>query len=235
MTNTDNNQKKLEQNRKASVQEGCNAEGRVQNDSAPAENMQAERQGGADDSKTATKGIWASSAAEFGELRNIVFCGVMGALSVVLSFVGSIRLNPYMKIGVSEIPNLMVDYLMGPVVGGVFGAVMDFLKFFINPDGSFFPGFAISAAVAAVIFGVFLYHKKVTFWRVLVPEILVKLIVNVGLNTLWLDMLYGKGFWALLPHRIVSNLIQLPIDTLVVFAVLTAVQKAAKKYWRDRK
>ena len=188
----------------------------------------------ADNNQNVNRNIWISSAEEFKELRNIVFCGVMGALSVVLSFVGSIRLSPYMKIGVSEIPNLMVDYLMGPVVGGVFGAVMDFLKFLINPDGSFFPGFSISAAVAAVIFGIFLYHRKVTFWRVLVPEILVKLIVNVGLNTLWLDMLYGKGFWALLPHRIVSNLIQLPIDTVVLFAVLTAVQKAAKRYWRDR-
>lgn len=175
--------------------------------------------------------IWVSSARELGQLRNIVFCGVMGALSVVLSFVGSIRINPYMKIGVSEIPNLMIDYLMGPVVGGVFGAVMDFLKFLIHPDGSFFPGFSLSAAAAAVIFGVFLYKKKITFWRLLISEILVKLIVNIGMNTLWLDMLYGKGFLAILPHRIVSNLIQLPIDVIVLFAVLSAVEKGAKKYW----
>lgn len=175
--------------------------------------------------------IWVSSASEFGQLRNIVFCGVMGALSIVLSFVGSIRINPYMKIGVSEIPNLMIDYLMGPVVGGVFGAVMDFLKFLIHPDGSFFPGFSLSAAVAAVIFGIFLYKKKITFWRLLISEILVKLIVNIGMNTLWLDMLYGKGFLAILPHRIVSNLIQLPIDVIVLFAVLSAVEKGAKKYW----
>ena len=175
--------------------------------------------------------IWVSSARELGQLRNIVFCGVMGALSVVLSFVGSIRINPYMKIGVSEIPNLMIDYLMGPVVGGVFGAVMDFLKFLIHPDGSFFPGFSLSAAVAAVIFGIFLYKKKITFWRLLISEILVKLIVNIGMNTLWLDMLYGKGFLAILPHRIVSNLIQLPIDVIVLFAVLSAVEKGAKKYW----
>ena len=174
--------------------------------------------------------IWVSSARELGQLRNIVFCGVMGALSVVLSFVGSIRINPYMKIGVSEIPNLMIDYLMGPVVGGVFGAVMDFLKYLIHPDGSFFPGFSLSAAAAAMIFGMFLY-KKITFWRLLVSEILVKLIVNIGMNTLWLDMLYGKGFLAILPHRIVSNLIQLPIDTIVLFAVLSAVEKGAKKYW----
>ena len=160
-----------------------------------------------------------------------MFCGVMGALSVVLSFVGSIRINPYMKIGVSEIPNLMIDYLMGPVVGGVFGAVMDFLKFLIHPDGSFFPGFSLSAAVAAVIFGIFIYKKKITFWRLLISEILVKLIVNIGMNTLWLDMLYGKGFLAILPHRIVSNLIQLPIDVIVLFAVLSAVEKGAKKYW----
>ena len=227
-------EKKADNNRNA-LQGGGSTAGSAPNVSGQQEGVQAEGQKSPGGRKAAAKSIWVSSAAEFGELRNIVFCGVMGALSVVLSFVGSIRLSPYMKIGVSEIPNLMVDYLMGPVVGGVFGAVMDFLKFLINPDGSFFPGFSISAAAAAVIFGMFLYHKKVTLWRVLVPEILVKLIVNVGLNTLWLDMLYGKGFWALLPHRIVSNLIQLPIDTVVLFAVLTAVQKAAKRYWRDRK
>lgn len=82
-----------------------------------------------------------------------------------------------------------------------------------------------------MIFGIFLYKKKITFWRLLISEILVKLIVNIGMNTLWLDMLYGKGFLAILPHRIVSNLIQLPIDVIVLFAVLSAVEKGAKKYW----
>lgn len=177
-------------------------------------------------------GMWRSSARELRSLRNVVFCGVMGAMSIVLSFVGTIRLGPYMKIGISKIPNLMVDCLFGPFVGGIFGAVMDTLKFVVNPDGNFFPGFALSAAVAAVIYGCFWYRKKLTLWRILIPELLVKVLVNLGLNTLWLQMMYGKGFLVLLAPRVVSNLVQLPVDILVSYVVLNAVLKAAGRFLR---
>ena len=180
--------------------------------------------------KRSVGNMWASSAGELKSLRNVVFCGVMGAMAIVLSFVGTIRLGPTMKIGISKIPNLMVDCLFGPFVGGLFGAVMDVLKYLVNPDGTFFPGFALSAAVAAVIYGCFWYRKKLTIWRILIPEVLVKILVNLGLNTLWLELLYGKGFLVLLVPRIASNLIQLPVDVLVSWIVLNALQKAAKKF-----
>lgn len=179
---------------------------------------------------TVSENIWVSSAKEFRKLRVIVLCGMMGALSIVLNFAGSVRIGPFLKIGLSSIPNLVVDFLFGPVVGGIFGGVMDFLKYLTNPDGTFFPGFMVSASVAAVIYGLFLYRRKLTWWRVLIPEILVKALVNCGLNTLWLDLLYGKGFLAILPARVISNLIQLPVDTILIFLVLEAVDRAGRRF-----
>lgn len=190
----------------------------------------AKESGTAENGRRGIREMWAGSAGELGSLRNIVFCGLMGAMAIVLSLVGTIRLGPTMKIGISKIPNLMVDCLFGPFVGGLFGAVMDVLKYLVNPDGTFFPGFALSAAVAAVIYGCFWYRKKLTIWRILIPEVLVKLMVNLGLNTLWLELLYGKGFLVLLVPRIASNLIQLPVDVLVSWIVLNALQKAAKRF-----
>ena len=177
------------------------------------------------DAAAASGGCWLSSIREFRRLRNVIFCGMMGALSIILSYVGTIRLGPTMRIGVGEIPNVMVDYLFGPAAGMIFGGVMDIVKYMLNPDGAFFPGFTLSAMTGALIFGFFLYRRKRNFWRLLAAEALVKAFVNVGLNTIWLNMLYGKGFLALLPPRIISNLIQLPLDTILLWFVLQAVSR----------
>lgn len=177
------------------------------------------------DAAAASGGCWLSSIREFRRLRNVIFCGMMGALSIILSYVGTIRLGPTMRIGVGEIPNVMVDYLFGPAAGMIFGGVMDIVKYMLNPDGAFFPGFTLSAMAGALIFGFFLYRRKLNFWRLLAAEALVKAFVNVGLNTIWLNMLYGKGFLALLPPRIISNLILLPLDTILLWFVLQAVSR----------
>lgn len=168
-------------------------------------------------------GSFASSMKEFEKLRVIVFCGMMGALSIVLGTFTSISLGPYLKIGFSAIPNILVDAFFGPSVGMIFGGAMDLIKYFIKPDGAFFPGYTLSAVVAALIYGLMLYRKKLTILRFFLAQFFVKLIVNIGLNTLWANMLYGKAFSAILPARIVSNAIQLPVDTIVYFIILKSL------------
>lgn len=170
---------------------------------------------------------------EFRKLRVIVFCGMMGALAIVLSYAGTIRIGPYMRIGVSDVPNLVVDFFFGPGVGAIFGASMDIIKYFLNPDGAYFPGFTLSAILRGLIYGSILYRRKISFFRVLIPEIIDKAFINVGLNTFWLNILYGKGFLALLPNRIILNLIELPLDTVVVYLVLKTVERTILKEFRD--
>ena len=81
------------------------------------------------------------SLQEFANLRTVVMCGLLAALAIILGYTTSINIGPYIKIGFSGIPNRVVDFLFGPVVGGIFGGVLDLLKFIIKPDGTFFPGF----------------------------------------------------------------------------------------------
>ena len=38
-------------------------------------------------------------------------------------------------------------------------------------------------------------------------------------------MLYGQGFMAILPGRIVSNAVMLPVDTLLYYIILQAVDR----------
>ena len=175
------------------------------------------------------KSLWISSLHEFQKLKVVVLCGVLCALAIVLSYVTTIRIGPYIKVGFSSIPNKIVDLMFGPAIGSIFGAALDIIKYLIAPDGPFFPGFTISAALGGLVYGTAFYKKPVSIIRVFVAELIVKLFVNVLLNTYWLNMLYGKGFFALIPSRIISNAIMLPVDTIVTFMILKALEKPLKQ------
>ena len=157
--------------------------------------------------------IFVSSSQELKKVPALAACAMFAALAMILNSVASISIGPYIKIGFSAIPNQLVDYLFGPVTGSLFAGVLDIVKYVLKPDGAFFFGFTFNAMLAAFIYGCFYYKKKLTLWRVLLAKLIVILVVNVFLNTLWLDMLYGKGFLVLLPARAVKNLIMWPIDT----------------------
>ncbi len=176
---------------------------------------------------------WLQSLKEFGKLKVVTFCGMMCALAMVLNMVASISLGPYIRIGFSGLPNQVVAYLFGPAVGGIFGAALDIIKYLIKPEGAFFPGFTVSAAMGGIFYGAFLYREKVTLPRVFAAQLTVKVIVNLLLNTLWLNMLYGKGFLAILPGRIVSNAVMLPIDTAIMYFMLEAVDRTIKSRFSD--
>ena len=175
------------------------------------------------------KQLFSDSLHEFTVTKNLVLCGLMAALAIVLSIVASISIGPYVKIGFSGIPNRIVEFLFGPVVGCIFGGALDLLKFMITPDGPFFFGFTFNVMLAGLIYGCLLYHKPLSIKRIVIAEFLVKLIVNCGLNTLWISMLYGKAFFVLLPMRLLKNVIMLPIDSAVVFFALSLTKQTVGK------
>ena len=172
------------------------------------------------------KKLYSDSFKELTITQNLVLCGLMAALAVVLNYTTSIFITPNIRIGFSGLPNRVVEFLFGPGIGAIFGGMMDILKYLLKPDGgAFFFGYTLSAMIAGVIYGSILYKKPLRIWRILIAEFLVKLFVNCGLNTLWLNMMNGKAFMAILPARALKNVIMLPIDTAILFFTLTLVTK----------
>lgn len=156
------------------------------------------------------------SSREFKKVTTITTCAMFGALAIVLGYY-SFKITPNLKIGFSAIPNMLVDYLFGPVVGCLFGGAMDVIKFMLKPDGGFMPGFTFDAMLAAFLYGLFFYKKKLSLPRILTAKLVVIIICNIILATYWLTLLNGKGFLALLPARAIKNLIQWPVDSLIFF------------------
>ena len=187
--------------------------------------------------------LFISSAKELKSTRNLVICAMMAALSIVLMSTTSFYITPNIKIGISGLPNRLVDFMFGPVVGAIFGGIMDVLKFLIKPDGGFFFGYTLTAMISGFIYGLFYYKLKikkplktnitgidlviewckvniVSILLIFIANVLIKVLCNIGLNTLWSSMLTGKAFLAILPARIVKNLIQIPVDTVFHFMLI---------------
>jgi len=163
---------------------------------------------------------------EFKNTSTITCCAMFGAMAIVLGSFASINVTPNLKIGFASLPNELVDYLFGPVVGALFGGAMDLIKFMIKPDGGFMPGFTLSAMLAAFIYGMFLYKRPLSLPRMLAAKLVVTVLVNILLGTYWLSLLNGKGYLVILPGRIIKNMIQWPVDSVIFYTVAKALEKA---------
>lgn len=167
--------------------------------------------------------LFTSSYQELKQARTITACAMFMAIAVVLRYF-SLEVGNYIRISFSSVAAQFVYYLFGPVVGGMFGGAMDLLKYLIKPTGGFFPGFTIGAMIAGVLYGAVFYKRPLTLRRVLAAELLVAVVCNMLLGTLWLSMLYGKGFFVLLPMRIVKNLVMWPINSVMFYTLARTME-----------
>ncbi|MCI6087252.1 MAG: folate family ECF transporter S component [Absicoccus porci] len=155
-------------------------------------------------------------------VRVLTTTSMMIAIAIILGFF-KIPITDVIEIRFSQIPVAMESALFGPVLGGIVGALADIGGYIVKPTGPYFPGFTISGFVSGLIFALVLYKKEISFKRVLFAQILYTLIVGLGLNTLWLSMLYGNTFWAFLMMRFIKELIMIPINTALMMVVLKPV------------
>ena len=162
--------------------------------------------------------------------RTITTAGLLLAIQMVLSSYGVIEVTDSLKISLAHLAIAPTAILFGPVVAGLQGALSDLLGFMLKPSGPYFPGFTLTAALLGVIYGMLLYKTRRTTWQIIAARIIVCLFVNIALNTVFLTMLYGPSRLATLPIRIVKNLIQLPIDCLLLGTVSKAVKRLPTHY-----
>mgnify|MGYP000865788355 FL=1 len=163
--------------------------------------------------------------------RKIANLGVLTAVSIVLTrvfgFIVPVAGVGALRISFGEIPLILAGILFGPWAGAVTGIAADLIGYAINSHGgAFFPGFALSAALTGLLPGLLLhsYRENLRWWQVGVTVLLTDLVTGVVLNTLWLTILYGQGFFVILPARLLARLVTLPIYTLAAFLINRAYQ-----------
>lgn len=151
-------------------------------------------------------------------------CGMLLALEVILGMF-TLNASPFLKISFSFLPVAAAGLLFGPAAGGLVGALGDIAGCLIHPTGPYFPGFTVNAFLAGFLYGIFLYGKHVTLLRVFLAKTSATVLTSLLLTPLWLSVLYSKAFFAVLSARVAAEMILLPINILMMYLLLKAVEK----------
>ncbi len=167
------------------------------------------------------------SSKEIKKVTSLSGCAMLTAVKAVIAQF-TISVSNILEIGFSGIVVGATAMYYGPVLSGITGVIADTIEYLLRPSGPYFPGFAINEFVIAFIYGIFFYQQKITLKKVILAELCVLLIVNMGLTPLWLHILYGKGFIALFFARVTTQLIKFPINCALLYLLLTSLQKIRK-------
>ena len=169
--------------------------------------------------------LFSDSLQELRKTRSLAVTAMLMAIAVILGFL-AIQVTESIRISFSFLVDELVGFLFGPAVGAIFGGVVDFLKYIVKPTGPYFPGFMFSEVLTGMIYVVFLYKRPIRIQRIIAANTTVTVFVNMFLNTLWLTMLYGNAFAVIFPARVVKELILLPINIVMFYALSTILERA---------
>lgn len=162
------------------------------------------------------------------DLQRMIFLGMIVAMKIIL---GQFSFGPTtVKVGLGFLGSVLLAYFFGPVWGTIGGGISDLVSSAIfGNQGGFFIGFTLTAMAAPLIYALFLYNQPVKVWRIIASTILVTIIVNIGMNTLWLHLMYGMNFNAALVQRLPKEVIVPWVQMVIIYFVLQAVSRVKIK------
>lgn len=168
--------------------------------------------------------------------KKLILSAILLALLVVLNRFISIK-TPLLVISFSFIPVMISAILLGPKYTAMIAGLGDLIGAILFPFGPYFPGFTVSAAIAGLIYGIFLYKKpgsevsnKKFMIKLVISNLLVLGLIEIFLVSLWLNMLYGKAYLVVVSSRVVAQLIMFPIRIVTIFVLEKALRAFVTKY-----
>lgn len=176
----------------------------------------------------------------------VVVTGVLIGLDLILKML-SVSLTSSVKITFAYLALASIGMLFGPTVGFLAGVLTDIIGYLFRPEGGFNILFTLVEAVGAMIYGLFLYGikplspdvgKERENLKKTLPVILSKVTVVIVCNLILTPMaMVLSGYMtfdsmlAAYPVRLIKNLIQCPVDCIIMIAVLFPVLKAYRRVW----
>ncbi len=172
--------------------------------------------------------FWLGAAGQIKKLRSLTGAGILAAVGTVLKFV-SVPVGELLRISFTFLTTAIAGFMYGPLVAGMAAVVVDILGFLIRPTGAYFIGFTVSAFADGIIYGCWLWNRPVKLWRTLCACATSTVIISFLLNPMWLQLMYGKAFLAVIAARIPTNLVLLPINTAMLFFLLKVLEPQKAK------
>ena len=180
-----------------------------------------------------SKAYWKAAAGEFKKTKILVFAALMIALRVVMKMV-SIPIGVDMRINTAFIVNAFGAAVFGPVVSIVAAAITDTLGCIFFPTGVYFFPFIFIEIAGSLCYALCFYRAKISPVRIIIATFLINFGVNIILNTplmmLYYDVVMGKYYAPFDLMRIVKNLVEIPVETVILMVMLRALLPATKRF-----
>lgn len=168
--------------------------------------------------------------------KQLVFLALMAAMNVVLGRF-SIQLTNEVRLSIlGFLPMAMAGCIMGPVYGALTGMAGDILNYvlFTHVYGAYFPGYTLTAALSGLWYGLVLYKQTDVSWKRAAAAILPVIIIGeMGINSVWVYMMYSKTFWTNLPIRLLTNVIECPLKILLLMGTGRIIARVPKQLLRN--
>lgn len=162
--------------------------------------------------------------------KKMMLMALFAAISIILvrflSFYLPIFGSTTVRIGLGSIPLFLAGLLLGPLAGAITGIVADVLGTTLF-SGMYFPGFTLSAALAGFIPGLLRSKLKgeLTFLHTLFILGISELITSLGLNTLWVCILYHIPYLTMFVPRVIVALPLTLVYTWITYALYRRLKR----------
>lgn len=168
--------------------------------------------------------------------KKIILSAMLLSILLVLSRFFSIK-SAFLVISFSFIPMMLAGIYLGPKYAAIICGLGDLIGALLFPFGAYFPGFTISAAMMGFVYGIFLHKKpgeERKDFKFLIQLIISSIIVLGGikilLESVFLNVLYGKAYFAVIASRLTAQSIMLPVQIITIFLLEKALRPFVKKY-----
>lgn len=160
--------------------------------------------------------------------RKMVQISFLTALSIILTRLFSLRIAiggvEGIRIGFGGLPIIFAGIALGPVAGGLVGAISDVLGYLINPMGAYMPHFTLTSFLTGFIPGLFIYYvfnNSDKYWGLLVSIAIGQLITSALMVPLFLQMLFAIPLKVTLIPRLIGQLIHVPVYAYFIKLLLS--------------
>ena len=164
------------------------------------------------------------------QLKKIILTALLLASTIVINRFLSINTG-ILSIGFTFVPLMLSAIILGPKRCVLIATLADLIGALLFPFGAFFIGYTISALLTGLVYGLLLYRKddfkvdKKFIIRLIIATLIVTVLINGCLNTLWIILTVKSASVAIIPTRIIKQLVMIPIMILT----MTGLGKVLKK------
>lgn len=170
-----------------------------------------------------------------GKTKKVLISSFLLVSCVVVKRLMSIRL-PFISIGFEFIPFMFSAMLLGTKYATVIGVASDIIGRLLFPMSYFFPGFTLSAGITGYLYGKFLYTdgkievSKKFLLKLILCVVIVTLVVNIGLNTVWVMLVTDKASRVIIPMRFIKQAVMTPVEIVVMYVLTNKMQASINMY-----